>query len=630
MYAQRDAQALWNFWVNQGRFLKEHCLLLTDVPFASEPPATYPNRGNIINTIDQFCQQLQPDDVLWCFFSGYGVRFQGKDYLMPIEADPKQVESTGIAVESLFNSLHTAPNSNIIVLLDVNRSQGRFNGEGVGQETINLADRYGITVFLSCLPEQFAHETLVLRHSLFAEALLEGLRFHGCVTVTQLATYLRDRLPQLSDHYWRPRQDPLTVIAPTHSHQLIVPTGVPVAVGGSTATSEPSLNPDLPAEYSPQRESSPLTTLREREPTGFPASTPGVQEMTYATNGKYPLPTTASPNGHVPVTEPAANQPTPTLDDADDRFWQQRLPWIILISVLLPLAVFLINRSAFDNPATTPSPHAANPAEQPLTSTDNAIAAVKNPAVTLPDTPTPSTPSSSGTTPPPGSSSQPADNSASPLPLASIPPQQEPLSDNSSLRSVREALQVQRYEVAAGLLANIPTSQRGVDYNTLLQQTNQGLRRKAIALVSRADRPDSSNQASDYSQAIQMASLIKPGQPLASEAQQDRQRWSQAIITLAKTRAAQPNQGSSITAARHYRSAISAARLVPASQLQEQAIAQQLIEGWSQTILTLAQTRAAEGRLGDAIDTASLVPEATPAYDAANQAIGQWVAQVSR
>ena len=166
IYAQRDAQLFRDFLITEGGFEADHCLLMTDGASAPDHVA-YPSRGNIQARMVQICQQiLRPGDLLWCFFSGYGVQFQGKDYLMPVDSDPLQVEATGIPMESIYRLLNAAPTDNIIMVLDINRSQSTFAGEGVGAATAALAKQYGIATLLSCRPEQFSHETLALRQGL--------------------------------------------------------------------------------------------------------------------------------------------------------------------------------------------------------------------------------------------------------------------------------------------------------------------------------------------------------------------------------------------------------------------------------------------------------------------------------
>jgi uncharacterized caspase-like protein len=61
---------------------------------------------------------------------------------------------------------------------------------------------------------------------LFTTTLLEALTYyHTDTTLEKLEQYLRDRLPELSQHHWRPIQTPLLVIPPqTNKQQRIWPT----------------------------------------------------------------------------------------------------------------------------------------------------------------------------------------------------------------------------------------------------------------------------------------------------------------------------------------------------------------------------------------------------------------------
>ena len=201
-YAQRDASLLHHFWVEEVGIPADHCTLWTEVSPSINPHAVYPDCGNIRNAIAQTCQQrVQPGDILWVFFSGYGVQFQGQDYLVPIDGNADQIPTTAIAVENLMTLLRNTPTRNIIVVLDINRSQGAIDGQRVGQQIADLAQRYGISTILSCRHDQFSHETLALRHGFFTATLLEGLRYERCMTLDALTQYLSQRLPELTDHH---------------------------------------------------------------------------------------------------------------------------------------------------------------------------------------------------------------------------------------------------------------------------------------------------------------------------------------------------------------------------------------------------------------------------------------------
>ncbi|NER83397.1 MAG: hypothetical protein F6K42_28360 [Leptolyngbya sp. SIO1D8] len=226
MYAQADAVALRNFFVDELGIPIEQCVLLTDMSSTMEPYAHSPVRKEIESKLQVFCREkVQPEDSLLVFFSGYGLASGGQDYWMPIDASPTKLAETAISVSAVFDILKTAKTDQILLVLDVNRSQGAIGHQSIGQQTLTLADDFGIATLMSCQPDQYAHETMAVRHGLFTKALLEGLRYHGCVTVSQLAAYLNDRVPELSQHHWRPVQNPAMVVPLARKFMMVVPSG---------------------------------------------------------------------------------------------------------------------------------------------------------------------------------------------------------------------------------------------------------------------------------------------------------------------------------------------------------------------------------------------------------------------
>ena len=99
-----------------------------------------------MNGFKTITHQVQPDDVLWVFWSGYGVQIQREDgqnldYLMPIDGDPEQIESTGIAATDLIDTLAGLPTDKTLLVLDINRSQGTLAGQSIGSQLIDLAEK---------------------------------------------------------------------------------------------------------------------------------------------------------------------------------------------------------------------------------------------------------------------------------------------------------------------------------------------------------------------------------------------------------------------------------------------------------------------------------------------------------
>ncbi|NJO46826.1 MAG: hypothetical protein HC835_15030 [Oscillatoriales cyanobacterium RM2_1_1] len=195
-----------------------------------------------------------------------------------------------------------------------------------------------------------------------------------------------------------------------------------------------------------------------------------------------------------------------------------------------------------------------------------------------------------------------------------------------------------------------------------------------ILKQARAALQDSS--ASNWSNAIAVASQIPETDSLYATAQQEIERWSQAILDIAQGRASISNYPDAIAAARlvpnenqalynqaqlqiqqweqilqqvrnnqaqlkvardkikvgdpaSYRSAIDAVSSIDPTQ-PGYAEVKQSIDQWSGAILEIAQAQAKKGRLTQAIESATLVPQNTPSAEAAKTAIAQWQSQLSQ
>src|SRR6476646_3420109 len=194
-YAQQDAQALRDFLVEEAGFPADQCLLLTDASAPVQNRATYPTQAALQTWVDELCHQwVQPGDLVWCFFSGYGAGYQGQDYLMPIDGDPADIPGTGISVRSLLEQFEAIAAEAALVLLDMNRTQGIQVDEPFSTQTLEVARRLNLATILSCEPGEFSHEAANLHHGCFTAALLEGLRSGQCDTLAELDAWLRDRL----------------------------------------------------------------------------------------------------------------------------------------------------------------------------------------------------------------------------------------------------------------------------------------------------------------------------------------------------------------------------------------------------------------------------------------------------
>lgn len=644
MYAQADAVGLRNFFVDEVGMPIDRCVLLSDLSAAIEPYAHYPTAETLRSQLTTLCDtQVQPGDTLWVFFSGYGMQSGGQDYLLPLDGDPAQLEETALSATWLLNTLQAAKTDDIVLALDMNRSQGALGRQSLGQQTAALAKDFGISLLLACQPQQASHETMAVRHGLFAQALLEGMRYHGCVTVSQLAAYVGDRVPELSQHHWRPPQDPVAVIPAAQKFMMVLPAEavarLPMTEKAAAASNE--------AVGAPPEATSALAISPEPAPAGTP--TPGANEE---------VAPTAEGDETATGTSPSA-------------LWNWGLAGAALV---LLLGVFWRYQPMLRNAGPTSevagSANSANSAPDAAASAPAESAPAEAPAAE--DAP----PAESD----PGESPDPADLQPTPENLGTAPevapevaPETAPAPQESALQRAEAAIAAQRYGEARAWLELVPVAQQDSRYGQLRQQVASGTAQAAErnqALLAEARRQIQPVSASVFNDAIETARQIPPGDPYYEQAQADIDRWSQIILDLAEGRAATGD----------INGAIAAAQLVPAdrpaiyrqaqeniARWQQQSSNQRLIQQaqgslqpgqassfqkaiaqlqqitpdqpeyptardrivqWSEDILVIARARAAQSRFSEAIAAAQLVPTTTPTHAQAQTEIQRWQSQI--
>ncbi len=635
MYAQFDALELRDFLVNEVGLPPQYCALLTDVSPMVYQGAAAPTQDVLLQRLAQSCDRAGPEDTVWFFFSGYGVQWQGQDYLLPIDADPNRIEQTGILIQTILEKLAQGNQRQSIVMLDINRPQSALNpapgSQGLGAQAIALAQELAIPLVLSCQPDQFSQETLAVRHGLFTEALIEGMRFHGCVTLAQMIEYLGDRLPELCQHHWRPVQNPVAVVPPGQQHAMLVP---PSLVGQMPIGVPPNHEAFLPDQSEPEL-GMPLPGEAPQWDTEW-----GLQPAPAADEATRPWPPVAPPDPDLPPgTLPTVTDPTAVAKPAPETgstLWQRwGLVGGLVAASLLLLGVLWRNQESFlgQNPASeTAPPPAVAPVEE-------------SPADPAPEPALP--PAASGEALFPGTAASGAE----------------------ALGRARIALAQRQFGEALSWLSQIPEVERPVDYQALVEQAETGYANADLsgdAALSQARRLIEPVSASLFNDAIEQARQVPVGDSAYDQAQVDIARWSQVILDLAQGRAASGDLAGAINAARlvpeyhgetwgqaqsqiqqwqqqqtnrqllqeaqsllqpdqaaSFQAAIALAQQIPAD-FPESPVAQERIDQWSRDILAIARARAAAGQLPGAISAAGLVPPGTSAYDQAQEEIRGW------
>ncbi|MEH2014397.1 caspase family protein [Nostoc sp.] len=601
--AQADAEALENFLVTEGDFVPKHCLVMTDTSPPIEDRSTYPTKENILLLLEDLAAtSWQPEDYLWLFFSGYGVNYKGKDYLMPAEGNPELVQETGIELRSLMQSLQLAE-MNVLLLLDINRAFGTQADAPVGEETIELAQELQFATILSCQPEQFSHESSELGHGFFTAALLEALRSGNGSNLADLESYLSLLMPKLCQHHWRPVQNPATII-PSRP-QVILPqlamesdfeanAMIYPEESFAVALAAPPLDdyPKTSAERGRWGEATVNSSQQVKAHKVEKSKSQPVQESATSLVSQ-PMPETSlgvntggrfipnSSKGY--VSRLPSNQPSIP-------FWKQFILWgggSLLVAGLIAV-VFLRNQETFRiKQISKTSPD--------VTASDRQV--IQN----LPNDRTPPVRLKNQSSAQITSSSESKKRNQAVLDLAKM-----------SLRQTQ----------ASDLSLAIATARKIQPGEPLYEQAQENIKIWSRMILDLAEGRAKQRQ---YASAIAAARLITKDEALYAKAQASINLWrleGKQYVTN-KTLLDAANALIKSEQASTYNRAIEVAKKVPSDQPGFET-AQKSINKWSEKILDLAKRRAAEGDSNAAIATAALVPEETATYEDAQDAIQKW------
>ncbi|MGL5081488.1 MAG: caspase family protein [Microcoleaceae cyanobacterium] len=627
-YSQRDAEGLHQVLLEAG-FSTDKCLLLTDSSPEIEGLSTYPSRNNILSCLDRLCDEcLQPGDTLWCFFSGYGMNCGEQDYLMPIDGSSANPEETAIPMELMFERLRRSPAESVLMLLDINRSQGGRVGERVGITTMELANQMEIPTILSCRPDQLSRETSALRQGFFTATLLEGLKSNQGKSIEDLYRFLSHRLPELTEQHLRPQQDPVLVMNPSEKvSRLILPEpeavssfttnlgsssntlgGVGPKAGDRQGQNGSALNVESMTRYSSVEQESNANALESSLPpvAAAAAAQPATQRDFDGGFGKPPS-SPATPDRTENVTHSINPEPLTEGLMSDKSFLQQLILWSGLTALLLLFGVFYANRSiVLGRPSPTSQP----------TSQGQSVKV----------SPTPPSPASAPTSPAPAAKA-PETQAISPVkPADSGNLSEAAISRNeATLKQARTALQSSS---ASNWSEAIAAASKVQKTDPLYPVAQQDIERWSQTIFDIAQGRALANNLPD---AIAAAKLVPPeNQAIYEQAQLQIQKWDQKLQQIKDNRAQLKAAQAKIKTgdAGSYRSAIDTARQINASQ-PGYAEAKQSIDQWGAAILEIAQAQAKKGRLGQAVESAALIPKDTPAYKTVQKTIAQWQARLN-
>jgi len=168
----------------------------------------------------EIAARARPEDAFAFFYAGHGVMSDGQGgkpaefFLVPTDVvrlygDEAGLEARAVPATLLKEWCRAVPAQKQLILIDACQAGGAvetFAMRGAAEERAiaQLARSAGVVLIAAAGTEQSASETRSLGHGIFTAALLEGLAGKadqggdGKVTVTELKSWLEDRVPELT------------------------------------------------------------------------------------------------------------------------------------------------------------------------------------------------------------------------------------------------------------------------------------------------------------------------------------------------------------------------------------------------------------------------------------------------
>jgi hypothetical protein len=232
-YAKKDAQSIADFFKNEAGF--DEVLLFSEDSANYKGENTNPCRTPLIRFFEkQFSSSfLSPSDSLWLFFSGHGIRYSGRDYILPADGDTEFPDSTCIALDYISQKLNCSGAGHKFLIIDSCRVDGR-KGQGYGESGYE-----GVTTFFSCQPYESSWE---IGHPVslgsFTHVLLQLFRKYinkNNLTIEQAEKDLQRESIALNRKYEKPIQTPhISCDSATRANLPLFPPSFRQATASST------------------------------------------------------------------------------------------------------------------------------------------------------------------------------------------------------------------------------------------------------------------------------------------------------------------------------------------------------------------------------------------------------------
>ncbi|MDJ0661900.1 MAG: caspase family protein [Crocosphaera sp.] len=317
--AESSAQALYRYFFEEFNIPSHQLLLLTDTATSPGKRSTYPNQNNISQWINDSPRNVE---YCWFFFQGYGINYQGEDYLLPIDSDINTLPQTAIKVRSLFEQLQISCKK-LLIILDL---QNPLKDGKLGQITLDIAQKKSISLIFSC--RSHVYQSISAEKSILITALTEALGYYKHhLTLHKLDAYFKERFKP-SHHQNFPTIALPIIISPSLKlrHQPLFPS----PIISNQENNQPSFKIPKTSPHSPQKQ--PLSTLILPKLPSTPFKSELPLNVPVTTANSQPIPAASSP----PLSSPSSTAKT-TIQTPKKLFIGKYWLWIGGIVVTLTL-----------------------------------------------------------------------------------------------------------------------------------------------------------------------------------------------------------------------------------------------------------------------------------------------------
>ncbi|MDO9311110.1 MAG: caspase family protein [Nitrosomonas sp.] len=203
-------------------------------------PVTLVNENATIEKIEKafadIAKRVEPNDVFVLFMAGHGMAWQGDYHFIPWDAVYENGEAlirASLSQQKLADLLKLIPTAKSLIVLD-SCSAGQFAADlAEGKQFAmltrgNMSDKSAIDRLMRATGRYVLAATTEKgyaleghdQHGVFTWALLEGLKGHasrsgsseGSISLDELANYVRDEVPKITQQKWGFEQIPMRLI----------------------------------------------------------------------------------------------------------------------------------------------------------------------------------------------------------------------------------------------------------------------------------------------------------------------------------------------------------------------------------------------------------------------------------